>query len=68
MATKETKRPFSIHRTEQVFTWKWQRLEARKYAMKSLTEMAQYHNFRVSLTVVNETIILTLNKLLAPIL
>lgn len=34
MATKETKRPFSMHRTEQVFTWKWQRLEARSYAMK----------------------------------
>lgn len=40
MARKETKRPFSVHRTEQVFTWKWKRLEAKNYAMKSLTEMS----------------------------
>lgn len=39
MARKETKRPFSAHRTEQVFTWRRKRLEAKNYAKKSLTEM-----------------------------
>lgn len=46
MAGKETKRPFSVNRTEQVFTWKWKRLEAKNYAMKSLTETVKYHIFR----------------------
>lgn len=40
-----------------------QSLEARNYAMKLQTKTVQYHIFRVFLTVVNETITSTLNKL-----
>jgi len=69
MATKETKRPFSIHRTEQVFTRKWQRLKAGNYALKSLTEIIQYHIVGGCPWLLwMKLLILTLNKLLASIL